>query len=32
MEKRDPYGIRMQAWLEDWLNSVRDRYDCIWKC
>ena len=32
MEKRDPYGIRMQAWLEDWLNSVKDRYDCIWKC
>ena len=32
MEKRDPYGIRMQAWLEDWLNSVKDQYDCIWKC
>ena len=32
LQKREPYGRRMQAWMEDWLNYCRDRYDCICKC
>ena len=31
-DKREPYGRRMQAWMEDWLNCIRDKYDRIRKC
>lgn len=30
--KREPYGRRMQAWLEDWLNGVGEEYQYIRKC
>ena len=32
LETRDPYGRRMQAWMEEWLNGCKDRYDYIRKC
>ena len=32
LQKREPYGRRMQAWMEDWLKSCVDEYECIWKC
>ena len=32
LQKKEPYGRRMQAWMEDWLNCFGDRYDCIRKC
>ena len=31
LEKRGTYSRRMQAWMEEWLNSVRDEYDLIRK-
>ena len=32
LEKRDPYGRRMQAMVEDWINYNKDRYEMIRKC
>ncbi len=32
LEKRDPYGLRMQAMVEDWINYNKDRYEMIRKC
>ena len=32
LENRDPYGRRMQAMLEDWLNGFKGRYELIRKC
>ncbi len=32
LRKREPYGRRMQAMLEDWVNGVRGRYPYIRKC
>ena len=31
-EKREPYGRRMQTWLEDWLNHCMKDHDHIRKC
>ena len=30
--KREPYGRRMQAWMEDWLNHCMKDHDHIRKC
>ena len=32
LQKREPYGRRMQAWMEDWLRGLGGEYDLIWKC
>ncbi len=32
LEKRDPYGRRMQSMLEDWIRSIRNDYPLIRKC
>ena len=32
LKNREPYGRRMQAMLEDWLNGFKGRYELIRKC
>ena len=32
LQKKEPYGRRMQAWMEDWLRGLGGEYDLIWKC
>ncbi|MBQ7183307.1 MAG: hypothetical protein IJR97_04910 [Clostridia bacterium] len=32
LDHREPYGRRMQAMLEDWVNAVKDDYGFIRKC
>ena len=32
LQKKEPYGRRMQAWMEDWLCGLGGEYDLIWKC
>ncbi len=32
LQKREPYGRRMQAWMEEWLRGLGGEYDLIWKC
>jgi hypothetical protein len=32
LQKREPYGRRMQAGMEDWLRGLGGEYDLIWKC
>ena len=31
-ENREPYGRRMQAWMEEWVNCCRDEYELVRKC
>ena len=32
LENREPYGRRMQAWLEDWVNHCSREYRYVRKC